>query len=67
MQFVAVASQKFTVPAVAGAPLNFTVAVSVTTFPEVTIVTKLPAEVTASVVVTVGVTVSLTFTEVAEV
>jgi len=46
-----VASQKFTVPGVTAVPPDWTVAVSVTTVPEVTAVTGAPAEVTARVVV----------------
>jgi hypothetical protein len=50
-QWVAAASQKFTWPTVTGVIPAFTVAVSVTTLPETTVVTTLPSELTASVVV----------------
>ena len=50
VQYVAVASQKFTCPAVNEVVPAVTVAVSVTTVPDVTVVTWLPAAVTASVI-----------------
>jgi hypothetical protein len=50
VQLLAVASQKFTCPGVTGVEPASTVAVSVTTLPEATVVTVLPAEVTARVV-----------------
>src|SRR5258708_39556758 len=52
-QWAAAASQKFTVPGVTGvAPgVTRTDAVNVTSLPEATVVTGIPAEVTASVVV----------------
>ena len=51
VQDFAVASQKFTCPTVTAVPAAVTVAVSVTTLPDVTIVTALPPDVTAIVVV----------------
>ena len=54
VQWVAVASQKFTCPGVTGLLPAVTVAVSVTTLPDVTVVTELPPEVTARVVVVVA-------------
>ena len=51
VQCVAVASQKFTVPFVTAVEPDATVAVSVTTLGEATVVTGFPLEVTASVVV----------------
>jgi hypothetical protein len=53
VQYVAVASQKFTVPIVIAVPLLCTVAVNVSTLPEATEVTGIPLEVTARVVVVV--------------
>jgi hypothetical protein len=50
-QYVAVASQKFTRPGVTGVEPATTVAVSVTTAPEATVVTALPPDVTPRVVV----------------
>jgi hypothetical protein len=50
-QLVAVASQTFTCPTVTGADPATTVAVNVTTLPEVTVDTTLPPEVIAKVVV----------------
>ena len=50
-QYGAVASQKFTCPAVNAEEPDSTVAVKVTTLPELTEVTGAPAEVKASVVV----------------
>jgi hypothetical protein len=47
----AVASQKYTWPVVTGLPAIVTLAVNVITLPEVTVVTTLSADVTASVVV----------------
>jgi hypothetical protein len=55
VQCAAVASQKFTWPAVTTVPPAFTVAVSVTTVPVTTVETVPPPDVTAKVVVvTVG-------------
>ena len=51
VQYFAVASQKFTCPVVTAVDPAVTVAVSVTTVPEVTVVTGPDAEVTTSVVV----------------
>ena len=48
---MAVASQKLTCPGVVGVPPTVTVAVNVTTPPAVTVVTVLPPDVTANVVV----------------
>ena len=50
-QYSADASQKFTSPGVTGVESASTVAVSVTTLPDTTVVTALPAVVTARVVV----------------
>jgi S-adenosylmethionine/arginine decarboxylase-like enzyme len=49
VQYLAAASQKFTCPGVTGVVPVVTVAVSVTTLPEATVVMTLPPEVTASV------------------
>lgn len=51
MQYFAVVSQKLTWPGVTAAVPSCTVAVSVTTLPEATVVTAPPPEVTARVVV----------------
>jgi hypothetical protein len=51
VQCAAEASQKFTCPGVTGVAPAFTDAVSVTTLPEATVVTALPPEVTARIVV----------------
>jgi hypothetical protein len=51
VQNAAEASQNSTCPGVTAVPPTFTVAVSVTTLPEVTELTDVPPEVTASVVV----------------
>jgi hypothetical protein len=51
VQYSAVASQKFTSPVVTGVVPAITVAVSVTTAPDATVVTALPLLFTASVVV----------------
>jgi hypothetical protein len=51
VQWVAAALQKLTWPTVTGVVPASTVAVSVTTLPEVSVVTALPPEATASVVV----------------
>jgi hypothetical protein len=50
VQYFAEASQKFTRPTVTAAAPTFTEAVSVTTLPDATVVTALPPEVTARVV-----------------
>jgi len=50
-QYAAEASQKFTCPTVSVAVPAVTVAVSVTTLPEATVVTGMPPEVIAKVVV----------------
>ena len=49
-QYAAVASQKFTCPVVNDVVPDVTVAVSVTTVPDVTVVTGLPAAVIASLI-----------------
>src|ERR1017187_9670030 len=54
VQYIAAASQKFTCPIVTGVVPAFTVAVSVTTLPAATVVTVLPPDVTARVVVAAG-------------
>ena len=51
VQYVAVASQNFTCPIVAGVVPAITVAVNVTTLPDSTVVTAPPPDVTARVVV----------------
>jgi hypothetical protein len=51
VQYVAVASQKFTVPVVTCVDSEATVAVSETALVDATVVTGLPFEVSASVVV----------------
>jgi hypothetical protein len=51
VQKAADASQKFTCPGVTGIPPAFTVAVSVTTLPDATVVTAAPPDVTESIVV----------------
>jgi hypothetical protein len=50
VQYVAAASQKFTCPITTAADPDFTIAVSVTTLPESTVVTVLPADVIAKAV-----------------
>jgi hypothetical protein len=54
VQYFAVASQKLIWPGAAGVLPAVTVAVSVTTLPDVTVVTAFPAEVTASPVAVVA-------------
>jgi hypothetical protein len=54
VQDLAKESQKFTWPGVTGADPAMTVAVSVTTLPDETVVTALPPLLTASTVVVVG-------------
>jgi hypothetical protein len=56
VQYVAVASQKSTVPVATFVAPDATVAVSVTALPEATVVTELPPEVTASEVVVSAIT-----------
>jgi hypothetical protein len=51
VQYFAVASQKLTCPVVTAVLPAFTVAVSVTTLPDVTVATVVPPDVTARVVV----------------
>jgi hypothetical protein len=51
VQYVAAASQNFTCPIVTGVIPAITDAVNVTTLPDATVVTVVPADVTASVVV----------------
>jgi hypothetical protein len=54
VQYFAEASQKFTCPVVTAVPPTCTVAVSVTTLPEATVVTAPPPEVTVRVVAVAG-------------
>jgi hypothetical protein len=54
VQYFAIASQKLIWPGATGVLPAVTVAVSVTTLPDVTVVTAFPAEVTASAVAVVA-------------